>query len=192
LNKKGINFFPFTANVKRVVSGVGLMKNRYALYFEVPELEELKRISRPKREHFRDTLGFLDFFVYDKIKIISIQEIQSDIIDKLPAKTREKYSSFQELGILSVAKFANARGIEGITLSSAELIKNIWPSSSQKILKRNYEEVPRKMGFKLMLTPKEIHGFDFAFGEGMLGKSNVHWEISIKQLKKEYPEFFKE
>ncbi len=193
LAKKGIRLFPFSVAVKKVTTSSFNPKNRFVLYIEVPEIKNLKTIAKPKREHMRDSLAYVDFIIKTGStgkKFISIQEVQSDIIGKLPQTLREKYSSFEELALLSIASYAESLGVEQITLSSANMIKKMWPTVSNQLLKRTYEDAPKKLGFQLAVSNQEFVNFEFAFAEPRLAYSNVWWVNETIYLKKQFPQFF--
>ncbi len=192
LAEKGIAAFGFSAKVRKIVSSNPLVgfPDRHAFYLEVPEIADLLREARPKRQHLRNALAFADVTLIPTQKYIHIYELQSDIVGKLREPNREKYKSWAELTVLGLADFAAKNGYEFMDLSSPHIIKQVWPHLGRELTQRLYYDLPKKMGFELFKRKTAVQHYDSAFGEQQFGKSNIVWRVEINTLKKKFPEFF--
>jgi len=193
LAAKDIKAFDFSGEIRRIASSnrrVGKYPNRHAYCLEVDEIRDLIKKAKPKRQHLVGVLGFADLAIQLDGKRIHIFEVQSDIVRALGA-AGEKYKNWAEMAILGVADFAAKKGIEQITMSSPHIIKQVWPQLGKKLAQELYYDLPKKMGFEILLAKKKVSHYDSSFGEQRVGKSRVFWGVKVETIKKKFPEFFK-
>ena len=194
LAKKGVFLFPCRVTLKKAVSSNQISRNRHLLVLEVPEHKELlsqtvgnKSVDR--YEHFKGATAFGDLLI--KKGELFIQELQSDIVSRLPESVASKFDSWEKILILSAAKIAKERGIDNIIISSPNILAKLWPHLSKKKLMRAYGRIPIEMGFDVVKMERPVKIFDSAFGVIRSADSNIMSMTTVKKLEQKYPEFFK-